>query len=228
MMKTCLTIALLAAAPAVAQETFALPAGCEAYVTVQKRGCVVTHLFRCEADPADHQRRVDLAEEGMTYIGRIDAETQWIESFSPGTGSTNRLGPEVADAASFSQLTQTGRDTFEFETTSDVFGVTRYVGFDELTGSDIEIDGVTLLGTAFSVVAYGADGAESWRVEGNEFIVPEWRSFMSGIRTITSDSGVNERNNTPVDFTFPWVSGFLAAKPIYDCSVVLSSYEVRQ
>jgi len=226
MKKTVLTFALLAAAPATAQNLFTLPVGCEAYATAQKRGCIVSHLFTCEGDPEGHQRRVDLAEEGMTYIGMIDDETQWIESFSPQSGSNNRLGPNVRDAASFTELLSSGSDTFDFETTSDVFGVTRYVGSDSLTGNDIEVDGITMLGTQFSVIAYNQDGGELWSVEGNEFIVPEWRSFMPGLTTITSPSGTSERNNSVVSFVFPGETGFLTTKPIHDCSVVLSSLEV--
>ncbi|MEL6960858.1 MAG: hypothetical protein AAGL89_18115, partial [Pseudomonadota bacterium] len=157
-----------------------------------------------------------------------DFETQWIESFNLGTSSRNTLGPTVTDPASFTELVEEGADTFDFETTSDRFGTTRFVGSDYLTGNDIVIDGVTLLGTAFEVTAFAPDGTEDFRVEGQEFIVPEWRTFMSGIRTISSENGETERNNTPVDFAFPGEAGFLAVNPIYDCSVVLSSLEVTQ
>ncbi|MDP5360196.1 MAG: hypothetical protein NWR52_08700, partial [Paracoccaceae bacterium] len=61
--------------------TFSLPAGCDAYLTVQSESCQVDHHFTCQADPADYQRRVSLDETGLTYVGEIDGETQWISSF---------------------------------------------------------------------------------------------------------------------------------------------------
>jgi hypothetical protein len=51
-----LSLPVTLARPAAAQ-TFAVPQGCDAYLTVQKRGCTVTHHFTCTADPAGHQRR---------------------------------------------------------------------------------------------------------------------------------------------------------------------------
>jgi hypothetical protein len=59
----CLVPLVFLAAPAAAQ-TVSLPAGCEAYVTVQKRSCTVSTLFRCAADPEGHQRRMDSTRTG--------------------------------------------------------------------------------------------------------------------------------------------------------------------
>lgn len=225
-MKTLTAIlTVLAAAPALAAETFALPPGCDGYVTVQKRGCIVSHLFTCESDPAGHQRRADLSDEGMMYLGLIDAETQWLESYHVAAGHTDRLGPVVRDAASFTDLLETGRDSFDFETSSDLYGITRYVGGDELTGVVEVIDGVELMQTIFDVIAYDAGGAELWRVAGQEYIQPEWRTFVSGRRIVSSENGVSERDNTPVEFIFPGEQGFLARRPLYDCSVVLGGLE---
>ena len=71
----------------VAQE-FGLPAGCTAYLTVQNRSCAVEHHFTCEGDADGTQRRVSLSEDGMTYMGQIDAETQWLQSYQPLNGET--------------------------------------------------------------------------------------------------------------------------------------------
>ena len=66
MMKTVLTLAVMAASPLAAQQ-FSLPQGCEAYATVQNRGCVVSHMFRCEADPAGHQQHLQIIS--VVFIG---------------------------------------------------------------------------------------------------------------------------------------------------------------
>ena len=220
-------IASILAVPAAAQtsgqpDTLTLPAGCTAYVTIQKRGCTISHLFTCEADPAGHQRRIDMDQEQIVYAGVIDAETQWIESNHFLSGSTDRLAPGAADPASFTELTETGEDTFEFSTISDLFGVTNYLGRDELTGVTVTIDGIQLEETYFEVVASDTTGAELWRVSGNEYISRDWRTFLSGIRSVTTPNDVFETDGRPVEFVFPGEAGFLSVNPRHDCGVMLS------
>lgn len=218
-------LALSAPVPVLAQGGFSLPTGCSAYVTVQKRDCTVSHLFRCEADPAGHQRRVDLGEAGLLYMGVIDAETQWIESFHASTGETTYLAPGAADPANFTELLETGRDGLDFQTESAMFGLTRYKGADRLTGETVVIDGVELLQTAFEMKVTDGAGNLVWEVAGNEFIHPEWRTFLSGIRTFTTPTDVVTEDGTPVEFVFPGEPGFLSSEPRHGCDVVLS--EVR-
>ena len=214
----------LSALPAVAQQTFALPADCEAYVTVQSAACTVSHHFTCAGDPEGHQRRVDLDEGGMTYIGSIDAETQWIASFHTITGHSEELEPAPADRASLSELIETGVNTYDFITLSDQIGPTRYVGEDRLTGETVEIDGVTLDRTSYEIRALGPDGTEIWRAAGNEYISREWRMFLAGVGTITTPDGSFESDDSPVEFIFPGEPGFLSANPKHGCGVVMSSY----
>lgn len=220
-------IASILAGPAAAQtsgqaDTVALPAGCTAYVTIQKRGCTISHLFTCEADPDGHQRRIDMDQEQIVYAGVIDAETQWIESNHFLSGSTDRLAPGAADPASFTELTETGKDTFEFSTISDLFGETNYLGRDELTGVTVTIDGIQLEETYFEVVASDPSGAELWRVSGNEYVSRDWRTFLSGIRSVTTPNDVFETDGRPVEFVFPGEAGFLSVNPRHDCGVMLS------
>lgn len=210
--------------PGLAQRSFSLPPGCEAFVTVQSRGCTVSHHFTCESDPEGLQRRVDLSEEGMVYAGAIDRETQWIESFHFLSGHSERLAPNPADPASFTNLLQTNLDTFDFETLSDEVGTQRYVGQDRLTGETVTIDGVDLLQTEYQIVAYAADGTEMWRSTGNEYISPEWRMFMSGTSEVTTPDDSWEDDGSPREFIFPGEDGFLSASPKFDCGVVMSSW----
>ena len=217
-----LALALLLPAAAAAQSPVNLPAGCEAYVTIQKRSCVVTHNFTCDGDPAGHQRRVDYTEEGMIYMGRIDAETQWIESFHIRADVIERLAPDPADPASLTDLLQTGRDTWDFQTVSEPPAITVYRGHDELTGNQIVIDGVTLEETVFDVIASDPSGAELWRVTGSEFVHRDWRIFLSGVRVVTTPSEQFETDGRPVEFIFPGEPGFLSATPRHDCGNVMS------
>ncbi|MCC5974098.1 MAG: hypothetical protein JJT81_08600 [Rubellimicrobium sp.] len=214
-----LTIGVRAAESA---ETFAMPQGCEAYVTIQKRSCIVSHQFRCEADPEGHQRRVDLNESGMVYMGVIDAETQWIESFYPDRGEVSRLMPDPADPASLTELLQTGRDGMDFQTMSDLSGLLTFRGSDWLTGETVEIDGVTLEVTRFEMEVLDPFGNLLWSATGSEFIHREWRTFIAGTRTYTTADGSWDTDNRPVQFIFPGQPGFLSSRPRHDCGFMMS------
>lgn len=229
-MSRLLPLLLLAAAlPAAAQEsapdsrTFQPPAGCTAYLTVQGAACSVSHHFTCGSDPEGWQRRVDMDESGITYFGAIDSETQWMESFHVLSGHSETLAPAPADPASFSELTATNADSFDFVTNSPEIGPTRYVGEDRLTGETVTIDGVTLDRTEFRVTAYDAQGNELWRTAGNEFISRDWRMFIGGSNTTALPTGETyEDDNSPVEFVFPEEEGFLSIRPRYGCGSLMS------
>ncbi|QQA42885.1 hypothetical protein [Pelagovum pacificum] len=217
-------LALPLATPAAAQDSggFSLPEGCRAYVTVQERDCVVAHHYRCDADPAGYQRRVDLGEEGLLYAGVTDEQGQWIESYHPSTDHSEALEAAPADPANLSELIEQGEDTYDFITLSDEIGPTRYVGRDALTGVTEEIDGVTLQQTEYDIVAYGPDGAEEWRASGNEWISKDWRIFLSGIGSVTTPAEQWDTDDSPVEFIFPGEPGFLSANPKYGCGALMS------
>ena len=208
--------------------TFNLPAGCTAYVTVQSKDCSVDHHFTCEGDPEGLKQRVSLTEEGVVYIGSTNFESQWVGSFHPLTGHSERLGPNANDPASFSELTSSGLDTFDFETLSDEIGTSRYVGQDRLTGKTVTIDGIDLEETEYRIRALAPDGTEMWRAEGNEFISRRWRTFFAGTGTVTTPSDSFDKDDSPVEFIFPGEPGFLSANPKHGCGVLLSSFEVLE
>ena len=230
-MRTLLTLALLIPAPLLAQDAtpdrlFALPPGCTAYLTVQMANCTLSHHFHCEGDPEGWQRRVDLDEGGVAYFGAIDAETQWVESVHVMAGHTERLEASPADPASFTALTQTGVDTYDFQTLSDEVGTQRFIGQDRLTGRSVTIDGVVLDETEYSIRAMDAQGAEMWRSSGHEFISRDFRMFLSGRSTVTTPDESWETNDTPVEFIFPGEPGFLGGTPHHGCGAVMSSFIV--
>ena len=213
------------AAPAAAQDSpaqFSLPAGCDAFVTVQLTSCVVEHHFICAADPEGYQRRVSLDEQGLTYAGQIDSETQWIESFHALSGHSERLAPDPAEPASLSDLIESGVDDYDFRTLSDEIGPTRYVGQDTLTGRQVTIDGVTLDETTYDVTALSPAGDVLWQSQGREFISRDWRMFISGTGTTTIGDESFDRDNTPVEFIFPGEAGFLSSQPKHGCGLAVS------
>ncbi|NAZ37717.1 hypothetical protein [Rubellimicrobium sp. CFH 75288] len=224
-MRALLALALLAPAPLAAQasRTFQPPQGCEAWLTIQMASCTVSHHFRCEADPEDWQRRVDMDEGGVTYYGAIDGQTQWVESFHLLSGHSERLAPDNPDPASLDELLATGLDTWDFTTLSDEIGPTRYVGQDRLTGETETIDGVTLERTEYRIVALDPEGREIWRGEGREYVSRDWRMFLSGQSTYTAGGETTQTDDRPVEFIRPGEPGFLSASPKHGCGAMMSA-----
>ncbi|NBT32351.1 MAG: hypothetical protein EBT13_10775 [Rhodobacteraceae bacterium] len=202
--------------------TFALPSNCTAYLTVQMKSCTVSHHFTCADDPQGRQRRVDLDETGMTYIGTIDAETQWIASFHPMGGYNESLADNPQDPASLTELLATGLDTFDFRTNSPEVGQFHFIGQDRLTGNQVVIDGITLDETEYSIRALDGTGTEMWRSAGREFVSRDWRMFLSGKSTYSTSEESWESDDSPVVFIFPGETGFLSANPKFGCGAVIS------
>lgn len=204
---------------------FSLPANCTAFLTIQMRSCTVSHHFTCSDDPTGHQRRVDLDQNGMVYLGTIDAEAQWVSSYHPLSDHYETLAPDPVDPASFSRLAASGLDSYDFRTFSDQIGTTRYVGQDTLTGRTVTIDGVTLEETEFQIAAYDPDGTEIWRSAGNEFISRDWAMFLSGTSTVAIGVESFDIDDTPVEFINPGETGFLSSQPKHGCGAVVSRAE---
>lgn len=210
---------------------FAPPAGCTAYMTVQSRGCLVSHYYTCQADPEGHRWRVDLDATGLIYAGRIDAETQWIESqdISDGDVVTRFLDLPAREPASFSELLSTGRDEYDFTTSGPFVGSRNYKGFDRLTGQSLVVDGQSLLETEFGAEVTGSNGQPLWRVEGREYISRDLRIFFGGISEVITNDGERIRNDrTPMSFAWPEEDGFLTLRPRYGCDPIMSGLSLDE
>lgn len=226
MMKTALILALLTASPLAAQE-FSLPSGCEGYLTIQSTSCSVSHYFTCEGDDAGVQRRATMDEEGLSYVGSISDEAEWLESFHIRSGHTERLS-SAADNMSMSELLSSEIDTWDFTTESREIGDSQYVGFDRLTGESVVIDGVTLLRTEYELTAFDGNGVEMWKSEGAEFVSAEWRMFIGGLSSFITSDDRFDSDDTPVEFIFPEEAGFLSVNPKFGCGVEMSMLDIAQ
>lgn len=228
-MRTALLLALTLASPAVAG-TFTTPEGCTANLTVQSRGCSVSHFYTCEADPKGHQWRADFGYDGQNYLSRIDRETQWIESFEVDPTGANAPARESLDAdprdpASLSELVDTGLDSFDFNLTKDSGEQTRVVGFDKLTGKTAVIDGVTLQQTEYEYTQTDMAGTVLRHSKGREYISEEFRSFFSGHSEWQADDGsFFTIEGAPISFMKPGEPGFASTMPLFECDAQMSSF----
>ncbi len=226
-----LLLALLTAAPAppALAGAFTPPAGCEGFMTVQLKNCTVGNYYRCSADPAGDSRSTYFDGEGPYFTSRIDAETRWMESYDHIADEWDYLEPEAADHASFTQLLATGRDDFDFSTTSEHGETRRYVGYDRLTGESVRIDGIALERTEFDVTAYDEAGTPLWRRSGRQFIHRDWRLFLADTETFETAAGeVFEAEDTPVDFALPGERGFMTTDPMYGCTMMMTGLPIRR
>jgi len=202
------------------------PAGCTGTLTVQSRSCIVSHIYTCAADNPGESWRIQFDVDGPNFLSKIDAETQWLESYELFPTRREVLQQPAPDPASLSELLATGTDSYDFTQRSDGRPV-RVVGFDRLTGDDVVIDGEPLLGTEFSA-RYEDTTGTYLEVSGREFVSVAHQRFISGTVTQTwlRDGASREWDRTPIDFIYPGEPGFFSKTPLYDCEASLASYRL--
>lgn len=218
-MRTFLILACLAtpAAPAMAG-TWEAPEGCNVFMTVQSKGCRVSHYYRCKADNPGDQWRVDMDQEGPFFFSRIDSEGQWVESYDP---VKQTLDPNSTDPASMTELIGEGMDTWSFSLSREDGASSRAEGYDRLTGKNVLIDGITLQETEVDFTEYDLQGNVLRRSKGNEYINPDWRLFFAGPgETDLGDGKWLPIDGSPVQFVFPGEDGFQSNQPLFDCDAL--------
>jgi hypothetical protein len=220
----------LPVAPSAAQEAsrlFQVPAGCEAFLTVQSRSCLVSHHWTCDADPEGTHWRATLDADGAFYLGFTDAEFRWLRSWSLRGGGTDTLIEPEEDPASVTELLETGSDSMVFSIREEnALGTFRrnYTGFDRLTGETVIVDGRELEVTEFTYEYDTPQGPR--RTTGNQFLHVGWRMFFGGLETVTEPTGETfEGNYSPMEFAEPGEQGFLTMQPIYDCGDTMSALD---
>ena len=229
MMTRALLPMLLLASPVFAA-SFTAPEGCTAHLTVQSRGCTVSHFYTCEKDPQGNQWRAEFGADGMYYLSMIDSETQWLESYDiTGSGtpdSKETLDPGPKDAASFSGLLATGLDTFDFNLTKSTGEKSHVTGFDQLTGKTAVIDGETLKQTEYEFTQTDDNGKLLRHAKGNEYISEAFRSFFSGHSNWEGEDGTwLTIEGAPITFIKPGEPGFESTIPLFECDDQMSQLD---
>ena len=204
--------------------SFIPPNGSKAYLTVQSRGCLVSHFYTTKGDAPGDQWRADYDAQGPFFLSRIDRETEWLESYESNPTVKETMDPNPKDPASFSDLLATGLDTFDFSLTKDNGEHTTIKGFDKLTGKTALIDGVTLQTTEFEYTQTDDKGTVLRHAKGNEYISAEWRTFFSGHSEWQAPDGTwATSEGAPVSFILPGEPGFDATTPLFECDDQMSS-----
>lgn len=216
-----LTAAALAVFPFAANaQSFSVPEGCEAILTVQHKGCAMINVWQCDANDDGDKWIALIGEAGVFSVQHIDREFKWLESYKmSGTEVLQRPAP---DPASFTELLENGIDTWDF-TIDKPDGEERNVGYDALNGVEVEIDGEPLLQTDFEGRKIGADGVEFDGGSGRQYVSAKHRMFFFGESwdAATPDDIVDM---SPVEFIYPGEKGFFSDRPKFECGIIESGF----
>ncbi len=213
-------LALAAVISPASAANFTPPQGCNLEMTIQNRSCTVSQHYRCSADKSGDQRVMIFDQDGASFESHIDAETRWLQSTNLRNGLSDALEPDARDHASFATLLKTGRDDFDFWTSSDGGARLRHIGHDVLTGEKVEIDGTPLEVTQFELRTYDENGEELIHRKGSQYISRAHGRFYGGVETSSDWTGASmDTNDSPVTFAFPGQPGFGDITPQYDCDM---------
>lgn len=222
MMKSLLIPALVAlATPAVAQQKFTAPEGCEPKLTVQQKGCLVVNVWTCEADDPGDQWLALIGQGGVFSIQRVDDEFQWVETFR--IDGEERLQSPAPDPSSLTELFENQLDTWDFTIETEE-GIERNVGFDMLTGEETVIDGETLLNTEFEGRTSDGEGNELEAGSGRQYVSETHRLFFMG-EAWDAATPNDIIDLSPVEFIYPDEPGFFSANPKFECNVIESGFQ---
>lgn len=219
--RLCALVMVACCAPVAAQASglFEVPDGCEAFLTVQNRSCLVSHYWTCEGDRG-HRWRMDYGAEGARFISRIDGDAQWIESGDPLEARRTVTILPADDPGSVTELLETGVDSYDFVQRRPDGRVERVVGFDRITGDPVMIDGEALFPTEFSATFRDLNGQVLLEVSGEEYVSARFKRFFGGVSRSAVRGVVTESDRTPVEFIEAGERGFLSTQPQHDCDLV--------
>ncbi|MGZ9809512.1 hypothetical protein ACXN5S_03520 [Pseudoroseicyclus sp. H15] len=204
-----------------AAQDFVPPTGCTPTLTVQQRACIVVNVWQCEDDAPGEQWIAMFGPAGPFQVKKVDEEFQWLETYY--ADHTEFMELPAADPGSLTELFETGRDVYDFTTTSDSgTPPERVVGVDRLTGEEVEIDGEPLLRTTYAYDVVTSDGEISYSGEGTQFVSERHRLFFLG-QSWPRDEPEDVLDASPVEFLYPDDPGFFSTEPKFDCGVVESA-----
>ena len=228
-MKTALALFLFALPLPAAAGTWQPPQGCEVFLTVQSKGCRVSNHYRCAADAPGDQWRADFDQEGLFFKSRINYESEWVESLESNPPVRQTLDANPEDRASFSELLNSGTDTYVFGLSRDDGTHSNVQGMDQLTGRTVTIDGIALEETRFDYSEADDAGNVLHAARGNEYISREWRLFFAGPgETDLGDGQWRPIDGGPMQFILPGEKGFASTQPIFDCDALTARAEGAQ
>lgn len=196
-------------------ETFAMPEGCEAFLTVGARDCTMTHHARCAGDPDGWRREFHVDAAGASDVIVFDGDGQPARFVGMDGLDVEAETIAAADPMSMSSLLDEGDDEVALTMTVSGGGVSFEVVLEArfwLTGQTLVVDGETLEAVAYDSVSRLEGGSIMSELAGVDHVSRARRIQFGG----PSFSGASE-DDTPAAFVEPGEPGFLAARPTHGC-----------
>lgn len=219
---TALAVALSTFSGPSAASDFTPPQGCEAFLTVQSRGCSVSVMWRCDLAPDGDFSEASYGPDGLETLVSYTASYQWIDTVYTWDQSREEFLPPAADPIDVAGLIKTGIDTYEFSmrrSEPDRTYEIRVTGADELTGATSEIDGYTLDHVHTRLEIADDEGNVEYSSDGIQYFSRALGQFFLGTETVQFEDGERgEFDTTPVDIIEPGEPGFGSTVPLYDCT----------
>lgn len=224
MQRFALAAAVLAtlapALPASAADQFRPPEGCDAFLTVQSKGCSVSLAWRCDVAPGNHWEAV-FGRDGIESVTSYSDSYQWLDGIYTWDNSREEFNAPATDPIDIDELIETGVDTYDFTMSRSEPGETsivRMVGADQLSGKTATIDGHVLDIVQTELQILGEDGTVEYHSKGFQFMSRDLRQFFLGPEQVFEpDGAVNDYDGSPVDIILPGEPGFGDTMPQYEC-----------
>jgi hypothetical protein len=209
----CLTLAALAPLPCVAQ-TYDLPKGCTAFLTIQGQGCQVRHLWTCTSDTEGEFWFASMGVDGVTIISQLSYGSQNLFASFPLSGRTETIAI-ARDPVDFDAYIANGQDSYDYDFVDDAGAVMTATGEFTTIDGTVEIDGRSLQQFERRFVT-ALPGQETQVTITTGYVDSGLHTFYTG-RSWYEDNPKNVIDRTPVDFIFPGEPGFLSTLPSYGC-----------
>ena len=185
-----------------------LPGGCNAYLTVQSKSCLVSYFYTCHADAEGLKWRIDLDEQGEIYHAQTEAEARWLYAVGMTSGISENLDETGStDQVSLTSLLQKDHDDFASQMLSSSGEIIVLRGKDQLTGQTAIIDDLLLFQTKSTMMATDAKGNFLWDTPATEYVSPKHRIFFGSPNVYRTDKGKKFFNLFHLNFYFPmkWI-----------------------
>lgn len=194
---------------------------CVPLYSIQKRDCVVEHIYRCDTEAGLFWRSEEFVEEDqdvMTEIRDPEGNILWVESLEDGVMVSGIL--EMRNPVSISQALRTGSDLFDMTAAfqSPFFVdpiIAPYKGESVQNGEPITVDGLS-----FTPLRQNAEmqlNALTLTGYADLFVESEDGFFVYGEVLIDAGGSQMIQGGVPVQVIRPGEDGFLKNRGLYDC-----------
>jgi hypothetical protein len=210
-----------------AHAQYVLPDGCNAFLTVQSKSCLVSHFYNCHADVEGFKWGVDLDEQGEMYQVQTDAEAGWLYALDMPSGKSKYLDETGSiNPASLTNLLQKDHDDLAFQMLSSSAKIIALRGENQFMGQTVIIYDRLLFQTQSMMTTRDSMGNFPWDTLATEYVSPKHRLFFVGSNVYHTNKGTKFFNFSRLEFLLPNEVGFLADVPKFECESIMSTLDM--